>query len=55
MIRNTSAVDLKFLQQLQQIRRGTSNRKAALEHDPEKWEPVFGKRSCSSNKPIAAL
>src|SRR6202011_3252934 len=20
-----------------------------LEHDPEKWEPVFGKRSCSSN------
>jgi len=21
-----------------------------LEHDPEKWEPVFGKRSCSNNK-----
>jgi len=21
-----------------------------LEHDPEKWVPVFGKRSCSSNK-----
>jgi hypothetical protein len=19
-----------------------------LEHDPEKWEPVFGKRSCSN-------
>jgi G3E family GTPase len=23
---------------------------AGLEHDPEKWEPVFGKRSCSVNK-----
>jgi hypothetical protein len=23
---------------------------ATLEHDPEKWEPVFGKRSCSNNK-----
>jgi hypothetical protein len=22
-----------------------------LEHDPEKWIPVFGKRSCSNNKP----
>jgi len=22
----------------------------SLEHDPEKWEPVFGKRSCSNNK-----
>src|ERR1700738_2538877 len=22
---------------------------AHLEHDPEKWEPVFGKRSCSNN------
>ena len=22
-----------------------------LKHDPEKWEPVFGKRSCSRNKP----
>jgi hypothetical protein len=22
----------------------------ALEHDPEKWIPVFGKRSCSTNK-----
>jgi hypothetical protein len=21
-----------------------------LEHDPEKWIPVFGKRSCSTNK-----
>src|SRR6516165_7930436 len=21
-----------------------------LEHDPEKWEPVFGKRSCSNRK-----
>jgi len=21
----------------------------SLEHDPEKWEPVFGKRSCSNN------
>jgi hypothetical protein len=21
-----------------------------LEHDPEKWMPVFGKRSCSDNK-----
>src|SRR5262249_9892948 len=21
-----------------------------LEHDPEKWKPVFGKRSCSNNK-----
>src|SRR5215475_6655594 len=21
-----------------------------LQHDPEKWEPVFGKRSCSSNE-----
>jgi hypothetical protein len=21
-----------------------------LEHDPEKWEPVFGKRSCSNKK-----
>jgi hypothetical protein len=20
------------------------------EHDPEKWEPVFGKRSCSNKK-----
>jgi hypothetical protein len=20
-----------------------------LEHDPEKWVPVFGKRSCSRN------
>jgi hypothetical protein len=23
---------------------------AKLEHDPEKWEPVFGKRSCSNKK-----
>jgi anaerobic selenocysteine-containing dehydrogenase len=22
----------------------------AIEHDPEKWEPVFGKRSCSNKK-----
>jgi hypothetical protein len=22
-----------------------------IEHDPEKWEPVFGKRSCSNEKP----
>src|SRR6266700_75978 len=22
----------------------------SLEHDPEKWEPVFGKRSCSNKK-----
>jgi hypothetical protein len=22
----------------------------ALEHDPEKWIPVFGRRSCSTNK-----
>src|SRR5712691_9427808 len=29
--RGTSAADLKFLQQLQQTRLGTSNRKAALE------------------------
>jgi hypothetical protein len=21
-----------------------------LEHDPEQWEPVFGKRSCSSKR-----
>jgi hypothetical protein len=21
-----------------------------LEHDPEKWEPVFGKRSCSNKE-----
>jgi hypothetical protein len=21
-----------------------------VEHDPEKWEPVFGKRSCSNKK-----
>ena len=21
-----------------------------LEHDPEKWVPVFGKRSCSTKK-----
>jgi hypothetical protein len=21
-----------------------------IEHDPEKWVPVFGKRSCSSKK-----
>jgi len=27
-----------------------SGKLAALEHDPEKWEPVFGKRSCSINK-----
>jgi hypothetical protein len=25
-------------------------RPLALEHDPEKWEPVFGKRSCSNKK-----
>jgi cobalt-precorrin 5A hydrolase len=23
----------------------------ALAHDPEKWVPVFGKRSCSNNRP----
>src|SRR6516225_8958724 len=23
---------------------------ATLEHDPEKWEPVFGKRSCSNKE-----
>jgi hypothetical protein len=23
---------------------------APLEHDPEKWEPVFGKRSCSNKE-----
>jgi len=22
----------------------------SLEHDPEKWEPVFGKRSCSNKE-----
>jgi hypothetical protein len=21
-----------------------------LKHDPEKWEPLFGKRSCSNKK-----
>jgi hypothetical protein len=21
-----------------------------MEHDPEKWKPVFGKRSCSNKK-----
>jgi hypothetical protein len=25
-------------------------RPAALEHDPEKWIPVFGKRSCSNKE-----
>src|SRR5262245_17768606 len=25
-------------------------RAGTLEHDPEKWIPVFGKRSCSNNK-----
>src|SRR3954449_9484108 len=25
-------------------------RKKKLEHDPEKWVPVFGKRSCSNKK-----
>src|SRR5262249_15047121 len=24
--------------------------RASLEHDPEKWVPVFGKRSCSTKK-----
>ena len=23
---------------------------ATLKHDPEKWEPVFGKRSCSNKE-----
>ena len=37
------------------VGRGRSNRRrdsdaVRLEHDPEKWEPVFGKRSCSSKK-----
>src|SRR5947209_8066390 len=28
----------------------TSSTAVSLEHDPEKWEPVFGKRSCSNEK-----
>jgi signal transduction histidine kinase len=28
----------------------TVARAGLLEHDPEKWEPVFGKGSCSNNK-----
>ena len=31
--------------------RGGAGAERLLEHDPEKWEPVFGKRSCSRNKP----
>ena len=27
-----------------------ARKSALLEHDPEKWVPVFGKRSCSTNK-----
>jgi len=26
------------------------NAMSGLEHDPEKWEPVFGKRSCSNKE-----
>jgi hypothetical protein len=34
-----------------EIARGSERpRGAAIEHDPEKWVPVFGKRSCSSKK-----
>jgi hypothetical protein len=32
---------------------GRAVRMPALEHDPEKWEPVFGTRSCSK-KHLAA-
>jgi hypothetical protein len=28
--------------------RNLPDRVDAREHDPEKWEPVFGKRSCST-------
>src|SRR5262249_54355468 len=31
-------------------RRLSAGERRALEHDPEKWIPVFGKRSCSTNK-----
>jgi hypothetical protein len=27
-----------------------NNPPAVSEHDPEKWGPVFGERSCSNNK-----
>src|SRR5258708_27726967 len=32
------------------VRTHRSLNKDALEHDPEKWVPVFRKRSCSNNK-----
>ena len=33
--------------------RGTSrDRQEILEHVPQKWEPVFGKRSCSNKKEV---
>jgi hypothetical protein len=29
---------------------GCSTDVTTLEHDPEKWQPVFGKRSCSNKE-----
>src|SRR5260370_17634773 len=31
-------------------RQASAERHHALEHDPEKWKPVFRKRSCSNKK-----
>ena len=45
--RNLRRFRLRTVTRVQQLYPGASN---APEHDPEKWMPVFGKRSCSANK-----
>jgi hypothetical protein len=43
------ALDLKFLSE-GAAKNARNFKSATLEHDPEKWVPVFGKRSCSNMK-----
>jgi hypothetical protein len=44
-------MDRAFCEAMQrEIARGTERPRGPAEHDPEKWVPVFGKRSCSSKK-----
>jgi len=43
-LRGTSAADVRVAK-VERLSEGNSS-----EHDPEKWKPVFGKRSCSNQK-----
>jgi hypothetical protein len=41
---------LEDLHRQGRLRRDRPERRCSLKHDPEKWEPLFGRRSCSNEK-----